>query len=265
MPNHIQGNGRNGRNVALPEENRPSWRPQEDDRYEDDRRMRGHWEDREHRDWDRDRDDWRGSYGQGQSGYAAGRQRDDRSMHFESRNQGYRDRDDREHDRGTDDRWTGRGGSGYGERSGGGNMYREQTGYGMQQRESWGGRGATDQGGMYGQGGYDEGTHGSGGMQHDYGSQGYQGYRGGHRGKGPMNYQRSDERIREAVCEALSEDDHIDASHIEVNVKGGEVTLTGSVEERHMKRMAEDCVERVSGVKDVQNQLRISSEKPKHR
>ena len=254
MPNHIQGNGRNGRNVALPDENRPSWRPQEDDRYEDDRRMRGHWEDREHRDWDRDRDrdDWRGSYGQGQSGYAAGRQRDDRAMHFESRNHSYRD-DRGEHDRGTDERWNG------------GNMYREQTGYGSQQRESWGGRGATDQGGMYGQGGYDEGMHGSGGMQNEYGSQGYQGYRGGHRGKGPMNYQRSDERIRESVCEALSEDDHIDASRIEVNVKDGEVTLTGSVEERHMKRLAEDVAERISGVKDVQNHIRISSEKPTKR
>ena len=79
----------------------------------------------------------------------------------------------------------------------------------------------------------------------------------GHRGKGPMGYQRSDERIRETVCEALSDDDRIDASTIEVTVKSGEVTLSGTVEDRRTKRMAEECVENLSGVKDVQNNIRV--------
>ncbi len=280
MPNHTEGNGRTGRNVALPDENRPSWRPQDDvnqrnrrmmseddDRYDDDRYMRGHWEDRERRDWGRDRDDWRGSerYGQGQSGSAAGRQQDDRSMHFSSRNQGY-PHDERERDRGTDERWTGRGGAMYTERGGygpRGHGYSDSDRPGQgEQRESAGGRGATGQGGMYGQGGYDEGMYGRGGMQHQYGSQGYQGY-GGHRGKGPAGYQRSDERIREAVCEALTDDDRVDASGIDVQVKGGEVTLTGTVPERHMKRCAEDVVEGISGIKDVQNQLRVGTAEKK--
>ena len=32
-----------------------------------------------------------------------------------------------------------------------------------------------------------------------------------HRGKGPKGYTRSDERIREHVCEVLSDDHHVDA------------------------------------------------------
>ena len=83
--------------------------------------------------------------------------------------------------------------------------------------------------------------------------------RGGHRGKGPVGYTRSDERIREAACEALTEDDQVDASDIEVAVHDGEVTLTGVVTDRHAKRFAEDCVWRVSGVRDVQNQLRLGA------
>jgi hypothetical protein len=81
--------------------------------------------------------------------------------------------------------------------------------------------------------------------------------RGPHAGKGPVGFQRSDERIRELVCEALTDDGEIDATRIEVSVKGGEVALTGAIEDRRMKRLAEDCVEAVPGVKDVHNQLRI--------
>lgn len=86
---------------------------------------------------------------------------------------------------------------------------------------------------------------------------------GMHRGKGPQGYTRSDDRIREIVCEALTDDDHVDASNIEVTVENGEVTLTGSVEDRYTKRMAEDVVERCTGVKDVHNQLRVQGGDPK--
>jgi osmotically-inducible protein OsmY len=81
--------------------------------------------------------------------------------------------------------------------------------------------------------------------------------RGPHHGKGPVGFQRSDERIKETACEALTDHGDIDASHIEVSVKAGEVTLSGTVEDRRTKRLAEDCVEAVPGVKDVHNQLRI--------
>ena len=80
---------------------------------------------------------------------------------------------------------------------------------------------------------------------------------GGFRGKGPMNYQRPDQRIREDVCEYLTEDDDVDASEIDVKVEQCEVTLTGMVPSRDMKRRAERVAERASGVRDIHNQLKV--------
>jgi osmotically-inducible protein OsmY len=81
-----------------------------------------------------------------------------------------------------------------------------------------------------------------------------------HRGRGPRGYTRSDERIREDVCDRLSDDWRIDASDIEVQVQGGEVTLTGTVDDRQLKRRAEDVAEEISGVRNVQNNLRIQGQ-----
>jgi osmotically-inducible protein OsmY len=78
-----------------------------------------------------------------------------------------------------------------------------------------------------------------------------------HRGRGPKGYTRSDERIREDVNDRLSDDAFLDASEIEVTVSGGEVTLSGTVENRIDKRRAEDLAEDISGVTNVQNQLRV--------
>ena len=83
--------------------------------------------------------------------------------------------------------------------------------------------------------------------------------RGPHAGKGPNGYQRSDDRIREDVCDRLTMDPDVDASGIDVQVAKGEVTLTGQVESRRAKRAAEDCIEDVPGVREVHNQLRTSS------
>jgi len=76
-----------------------------------------------------------------------------------------------------------------------------------------------------------------------------------HRGKGPKGYKRSDARICEDVCEALSAHPEIDASDMEVEVKDGVVIFTGSVESRLVKRMAEDLIEHIPGVRDVRNEL----------
>jgi osmotically-inducible protein OsmY len=81
---------------------------------------------------------------------------------------------------------------------------------------------------------------------------------GSHAGRGPKGYQRSDDRIREEVCDRLTDAPHVDASEIEITVRGGEVTLTGSVRERDDKRRAEDLVEHVSGVREVHNNLRVT-------
>jgi hypothetical protein len=77
----------------------------------------------------------------------------------------------------------------------------------------------------------------------------------GHKGKGPKDYQRSDSRISEDVCDRLSYDDEVDASEIVVVVAGGEVTLSGSVADRYSKRRAELIAESVRGVLDVHNHL----------
>lgn len=82
--------------------------------------------------------------------------------------------------------------------------------------------------------------------------------RGQHRGKGPRNYSRSDERIRDDVNDRLSDDPFVDASDIEVSVSNGDVTLTGNVDHRSTKRRAEDLAESVSGVKNVENRLRVT-------
>lgn len=76
-------------------------------------------------------------------------------------------------------------------------------------------------------------------------------------GKGPKNYKRSDDRIEEEVNEMLFRDPNVDATDIEVEVHEGEVTLSGTVEDRHTKRMAEDCVWNASGVRNVTNLIRV--------
>lgn len=80
-----------------------------------------------------------------------------------------------------------------------------------------------------------------------------------HRGRGPSDYTRSDERIREDANDRLTEHPLIDARQVSVTVDEGEITLSGTVRSRIEKRRAEDCVEDVSGVKHVQNNLRIST------
>ena len=80
---------------------------------------------------------------------------------------------------------------------------------------------------------------------------------GRHRGRGPKGYTRSDDRIREEVCDRLTDDPVVDASDVEVNVSNSEVTLSGTVDSREERRRAEECAERVSGVTHVQNNLRV--------
>ena len=79
-----------------------------------------------------------------------------------------------------------------------------------------------------------------------------------HRGRGPRGYQRSDDRIREDINDRLTDDPYLDASDIDVSVVSCEVTLTGNVSTREDKRRAEDLTEGVSGVRNVENRLRVN-------
>jgi osmotically-inducible protein OsmY len=79
-----------------------------------------------------------------------------------------------------------------------------------------------------------------------------------HRGRGPRDYRRSDERIREDINDRLTDHDYLDAYDVLVTVNEGEVILSGTVSSRRAKRLTEDIAESVSGVKNVQNQLRVA-------
>jgi osmotically-inducible protein OsmY len=76
-------------------------------------------------------------------------------------------------------------------------------------------------------------------------------------GRGPRGYQRGDDRIREDICDRLTEDPHIDAADMDITVKNGEVVLAGSVRTREEKRFAEDLIERITGVREVNNHLKV--------
>ena len=52
---------------------------------------------------------------------------------------------------------------------------------------------------------------------------------GPYTGRGPRNYLGSDERIFEEICQRMTQHGELDASDIEVQVSGGDVTLSGSV------------------------------------
>ena len=124
---------------------------------------------------------------------------------------------------------------------------------------SFGDRPGRDYGYDYGQG-FSSSRYGSAG---DYGTQRLEGRwegraRGPFFGRGPRGYQRSDDRIREDVCDRLSDDPWIDASDVEVIVRSGEVTLTGMVRDRNDKRRIEDVVEDITGVREVHNNVRVS-------
>ncbi|MBA3893286.1 MAG: BON domain-containing protein [Gemmatimonadales bacterium] len=161
------------------------------------------------------------------------------------------------------------GGQGYGQGFG-------QSEYGQGPGQGGGyGQGGFGQG-DYGRSGYGQGGYGQGGYEqsgrsqgdYDEGSYGQGAYGQGIRytsaiiigrfaGRGPKGYRRSDDRIREDVSEELTRHPEIDASDIDVKVESGEVTLTGKVEDRQQKRLAEDLAERCSGVNDVHNQLKV--------
>jgi osmotically-inducible protein OsmY len=85
---------------------------------------------------------------------------------------------------------------------------------------------------------------------------------GPHKGKGPKNFMRTDDRIKELINDKLTDDWQIDASDIEVTVHGTEVKLTGYVSDRNQKRKAEDLAHDVYGVTHVENLIRINEPAP---
>lgn len=128
---------------------------------------------------------------------------------------------------------------------------RQRQGYGRQYESQ-----SFDQ--PYPQGFQSEFGSSQGATRHGSGGQGYSEY-GAHRGKGPKGYTRSDDRLKEVICEKLTDDPMIDASEINVEVTNQIVKLTGTVDDRSTKYEVEELIERCGGVKDIDNQLRVRS------
>jgi HSP20 family molecular chaperone IbpA len=81
--------------------------------------------------------------------------------------------------------------------------------------------------------------------------------RGRFAGRGPRGYRRADASIDDEINARLTMHPDVDATDIEVHVADGAVTLTGSVDDRHQKRVAELIAEDVAGVDNVTNRIGV--------
>lgn len=79
-------------------------------------------------------------------------------------------------------------------------------------------------------------------------------------GRGPKNFKRSDESIKEEACELLFWSSQVDATNIEVSIEDGCIFLDGHVSSRYAKKEAEAIVEDIVGISDVQNRLIVKTE-----
>jgi osmotically-inducible protein OsmY len=262
-----------GRRSQSPFNDRRSYSRGQDDRFEDRYRYRGHDSERRYTrpDYDSDLDIERpgqphfGSRG----GSDYGREyNQDSTWQRPYRSQSSGDRYGYEGSRGNHD--FSRGGVDYGSYGRGMSDWGRGLGdYGHQQSQQ--GRGYSDSGRDYSTGagmGHADWNHfGSDDMnqsqswgRRSYDQQGQQSSWNEQRSRWPKSYKRSDERIKDDIHEELIRHGRIDASDVEVQVKDGEVTLTGQVSSRQDKRVAEELAEKVLGVHDVQNQLRVRSQ-----
>lgn len=79
-------------------------------------------------------------------------------------------------------------------------------------------------------------------------------------GRAPKGYTRSDERVRDDVCERLYHAQEVDVSDVTVEARNGTITLEGTVPHRAMKHRIEDLCEHCIGVNDVDNRIRVARE-----
>lgn len=77
---------------------------------------------------------------------------------------------------------------------------------------------------------------------------------------GPRGYQRSDESIRDQICERLSYARRVDVSDVSVDVSNGVVSLSGTVRNRGQKYYIEEVADDTYGVIEVNNDIRVRRE-----
>jgi osmotically-inducible protein OsmY len=69
----------------------------------------------------------------------------------------------------------------------------------------------------------------------------------------------TDDFISDTIREKLSGDVNVKGAKIDVDVKGGVATLTGSVSSEKQKNKAESLTKKVKGVKSVVNKIQITA------
>ncbi|MFL5472842.1 MAG: BON domain-containing protein [Gemmatimonadales bacterium] len=69
---------------------------------------------------------------------------------------------------------------------------------------------------------------------------------------------RSDDKIYKEIRELLTNSPDLDASEVELHVESGEVTLTGTIDSRDARWLAEDLVNSLTGVREVNNRLKVA-------
>lgn len=78
------------------------------------------------------------------------------------------------------------------------------------------------------------------------------------RSRMPRSYRRSDERVREDICERLSADPRVDPGDVSVEVREGRVVLAGTVPERRMKYLIEDIAAECLRANEVDNRIAVA-------
>jgi osmotically-inducible protein OsmY len=96
--------------------------------------------------------------------------------------------------------------------------------------------------------------------QHQSGNSTQGGAQAAQQGEQQQGGSRSDERLRDRVCEQLWRTG-LDVSEVSVDVSGGYVTLEGKVGSRDERRAIEDCVDRCTGVADITNRIRVEPDR----
>jgi hypothetical protein len=83
-------------------------------------------------------------------------------------------------------------------------------------------------------------------------------------GVGPKGYRRSDERIRDDVCDRLTCDPDVDPSGVTVVVAEAEVTLEGPVDSAWARHRIRSCAEATVGVRGVHDRMHVAPARPRH-
>ena len=73
-------------------------------------------------------------------------------------------------------------------------------------------------------------------------------------------YRRTDERVRDDICERLFHSSAVDTADVSVEVRDGVVIFEGTVPHRGMRYALEDIAAQCMGVVDIENRVRVATQ-----